>query len=44
MEKYEKPCMEVVEIEEDLTTKLPCTTEIPCVSDGSCMSDIHIQS
>ena len=42
MEKYEKPCMEVVEIEEDLTTKPPCTTETSCPFDGSCPGDISI--
>ena len=42
MEKYEKPCMEVVEIKEDLTTKPPCTTETSCPFDGSCMGDISI--
>ena len=36
MEKYEKPCMEVVEIEEDLTTK-PCTG-VDCDEDGTGIS------
>lgn len=44
MEKYEKPCMEVVEIEEDLTTGAPCSPETPCFSDGLCGMDLSIKS
>lgn len=45
MEKYEKPCMEVVEIEEDLTTGLPgCALENSCrpVDGGLCGIDAGI--
>ena len=44
MEKYEKPCMEIVEIEEELNTAPPsCGSDggvVLCPFDGTCGVDI----
>ena len=47
MERYEKPYMEVIDIEDELTTTLrglPCNfdTSLECPYDGQCLGDISI--